>query len=168
MTEPTHFRPAQASAPALRTITSRRVGRNVWDDVPNRVDLVFDGYCGFCTRSVRIIRRIDRHDRVNVLAGQAAGTHQRTGVSTEESVRAAWAVSPTGYRIAGAPAIALSVAVAIGCRLPLVAWKIPTVPGLLDRVYQWIADNRRRFRGDTPWCEQRVRRCVTNASVDGS
>lgn len=89
MTEPTPFHPVQASAPALRTITARRVGRNVWDDVPNRVDLVFDGYCGFCTRSVRIIRRIDRHDRVNVFAVQAAGTHQRTGVSAEESVRTA-------------------------------------------------------------------------------
>jgi|GEM_PF-497023 len=140
--------------PTPRTIASGAVGCELWAPPPRSVRLVFDGYCGFCTRWVRLLQRIDRHNRVEPLAGQEPHTIDQTGITAAESIDSAWVVLPNGQRVAGAPAIATAVAVATGTRLPLVFWKLPVVPSLLDRLYRWIAANRRRFRGDTPWCEQ--------------
>ena len=155
MTEP--------SAPP--TIASNAVGRELWGPPPERARFVFDGYCGFCTRWVRLLARIDRHDRVEFLAGHERHTVDRTGITAAESVESAWVVLPTGHRVAGAPAIATATAVATGTRLPLVFWRLPGVPALLDRLYRWIAANRRRFRGDTPYCEQHSHsgRCTSDA-----
>ncbi len=135
------------------TIRSRDAGRAFAGRPPAELYLVFDGYCGFCTRSIRWIRQIDRHDRITTLAGQAEGTFARTAVSPADAERASWAITTDGRRIAGAPAIGLAVSVALGSRIPMLAWRLPGVSRILDRVYRWIADNRRRFRGDQPWCQ---------------
>lgn len=45
--------------------------------------LVYDGYCGFCTRSVGWVSRLDRHDRVRSVAHQLPGVRQlQDGVYT--------------------------------------------------------------------------------------
>jgi len=59
----------------------------------------------------------------------------------------------------GASAIAVAVAVALGTRIPLLPWRLPVLPGVLERVYARIADNRRRFRGNDPWCAQHPEHC---------
>lgn len=123
------------------------------DAVPEAVTVVFDGFCGMCTRSARLLTRLDRSGGVEIAAAQASGTRTRFGLSSEETDAAAWAVTSDGVRVGGARAIGLALAVARGSRWPIVPWRVPGVPWLLDRIYQFVADHRSWFPGETPWCE---------------
>lgn len=131
--------------------------------LPPRATLVYDGWCGFCTRTVRLLARLDRRDRLDVRASQQLGTGEMTGVSAEDAARSAWTVTPDGQRASGAAAIALAIAVATQTRLPLLPWRVPGLPALLEQAYNWIARNRRRFRGDRPWCARHPDACRPDA-----
>lgn len=92
------------------------------------------------------------------MAAQAHGVHARTGLTAAQTERAAWTV--TGDVRAGGPrAVGLFLAVAWNSRLPLLAWRVPGAPWLLDRIYEWIARNRHRFPGQTPWCNEHPEAC---------
>lgn len=129
------------------------------DQLPDHVVVVFDGWCGFCTRCVRLLERLDRHGRLELLAAQLDGVAEHTAVTLDDAAAAAWTLAPGGVRASGAGAIGLALAVATGTRIPLLPWRLPGLPWLLERAYTWVADNRRRFRGDTPWCAQHPGRC---------
>ncbi len=73
------------------------------------------------------------------------------GLTSEQTEAAAWTVAP-GVEVGGAGGIALALAVAWGTRLPLLPWKVPGGPWLLDRCYELVARNRRRLPGAEPWC----------------
>jgi predicted DCC family thiol-disulfide oxidoreductase YuxK len=107
---------------------------------------------------------LDRNERVDVVAAQAHGVWARTGLTREQTDRAAWTVA--GDSVAGGPrGVALMLAVAWNSRLPFLPFKIPGVPWLLDRLYGWIADHRRRFPGETPWCVAHPDECVASSSA---
>jgi predicted DCC family thiol-disulfide oxidoreductase YuxK len=127
---------------------------------PPAATLVFDGDCGMCTRSVRLLRRLDRTGRVEVLAAQVEGVRERTGLTVAETEAAAWTVSERGDRVGGARAIALAIAVARGASWPLLPWRVPGLPWVLDRVYRFVAEHRAWFPGETPWCEQHAGSCA--------
>jgi predicted DCC family thiol-disulfide oxidoreductase YuxK len=127
--------------------------------VPGTATLVFDGHCGFCTRSVGWLRKLDRHNRVEVRAGQTAGTRDLTGLTEQQTDAAAWTVTPEGVAVGGARAVALYTAVAWNSKLPLLPWKVPGVPWLLDRLYELIARNRHRLPGMSPWCSEHDGEC---------
>lgn len=149
--------------------TRRRVTGAQWPSrAPSGATLVFDGWCGFCTRSVRLLEALDRRHRLRVVAAQQPGVADSLGLTPEETAAAAWVLTPDGSRCAGARAIATAVAVALGTRLPLVAWMVPGFGPLADRVYAWIADNRRRLRGDQPWCARHPERCQSRGVSCGS
>ena len=114
--------------------------------------LVFDGYCGFCTRSVQWIVRLDRHRRVRVVPYQASGVLETYGVTAAEGDAAAWAILDGAERLRGAEAVNAAVGAALGTRAPLAVYRLPGMRRLQDAVYAWVARNRRRFRGVTPWC----------------
>lgn len=118
----------------------------------SRLTFVFDGYCGFCTRSVQWIERLDRHRRVTLVPYQAPGMPEAHGLSVADCEAAAWALAPDGRRERGAGAVNAALGAAIGSGLPLRLYRAPGVRQLQDAVYAWIANNRRRLRGVTPWC----------------
>lgn len=93
-----------------------------------------------------------------MVAAQAIGVRERTGLSPAQTERAAWTVAE-GVCVGGPRAVALFVAVAWDSRLPLVVWRLPGVPWLLDRIYEWVARNRHRFPGRTPWCVTHPEAC---------
>ncbi len=123
--------------------------------VPDMVTIVFDGHCGMCTRSARLLTRIDRRGAVEIAASQAPGVRERFGLSVAETDAAAWAVTLDGSRVGGARAIGLALAVARSSRVPLLPWRVPGMPWLLDRIYDFVARHRAWFPGETPWCEDR-------------
>ncbi|MDX2378182.1 MAG: DUF393 domain-containing protein [Acidimicrobiia bacterium] len=123
--------------------------------VPEMVTVVFDGNCGMCTRSARLLSRIDRRNAVEIAASQAPGVRDRFGLSVAETDAVAWTVTLDGGRVGGARAIGLALAVATGSRVPLLAWRVPGMPWLLDRIYDFVARHRTWFPGETPWCEDR-------------
>ncbi|MGN6562671.1 MAG: thiol-disulfide oxidoreductase DCC family protein [Thermomicrobiales bacterium] len=126
---------------------------------PERVLLIFDGSCDFCTRTVRLLRALDHRKRVTARPFQQPGlpaAHHLTVAQCEHSV---WAVTPDGWVFPGAAAANLALAVALGAPLPLWFYTVPGVRQAQERAYRWVAANRHRFPGDTPYCEQFPAEC---------
>ncbi len=93
-----------------------------------------------------------------MVAAQALGVRERTGLTADQTERAAWTVS--GDVVAGGPrGVALMLAVAWNSKLPLLVFKVPGLGWVLDRLYEWIAANRGRFPGETPWCVAHPEEC---------
>ncbi len=92
------------------------------------------------------------------MASQAQGVRERTGLTASQAGRAAWTVSDD-VRVAGPRAVGLFLAVAWNSRVPLLVWRMPGLPWLLDRVYESIARNRHRLPGQTPWCIEHPDAC---------
>lgn len=131
---------------------------------PSTATVVFDGHCGFCTRSVDWLEKLDRHDRLTCVASQRSGVRSEFEISDEEAEDSAWTIGPDGERAGGARAIALAVAVATGNRFTYIPWKIPGGTWAMGKTYRFIADHRGRLPGTTPWCEQHPDECATKAS----
>ncbi len=52
-----------------------------------------------------------------------------------------------------------ALAAALGTRLPLLLYSLPGVRQVQDAAYSWVARNRGRFPGDTPYCRQQPEEC---------
>lgn len=102
---------------------------------------------------------LDRRGRIDIVASQAHGVRERTGLTYDQTDRAAWTVSGD-VSVGGPRGVALMVAIVWRTRLPLLLWKLPFVPAALDRLYEVIARHRGRFPGETPWCVAHPDDCV--------
>jgi predicted DCC family thiol-disulfide oxidoreductase YuxK len=121
--------------------------------------LFFDGACGMCTRSRDLLLRMDRTGNLQTETLQSPGTAQRLGIaptSLLESVR--W-LDSSGVVYSGAEAANAAVSAAIGTRIPLVIYRIPGVGVVEEAIYRWVAANRYRFPGTTPYCESHPGAC---------
>lgn len=113
--------------------------------------LVYDGDCGFCTRSARLVERLPVAARL-VPWQEADLAALRT---TEERARheVLW-VAASGRVFGGAAAVAELLR---QCRFPW--WPLgtllsaPVLRGLAEIAYRLIARNRHRLPGATPACE---------------
>lgn len=109
--------------------------------------LVFDGNCGFCRRSVRVMsERIRRHP---VARPWQSLDLRAYGLTEEQCSTAVQYVDRKSRTHSGADAVAH---VLIDAGLP---WSLPgrvmCAPGIIlacRAAYRWVADNRSRFRGD--------------------
>ena len=115
---------------------------------PDRVVLIFDGSCGFCTRSARWVRAIDRHRRVTALPFQQPGVPEAHGLTVADCEAAAWAA-----------ALMLALSVALGSRIPWVIYQLPVLQQVQDAGYALVARYRHRLPGDKPYCEQFPEEC---------
>lgn len=114
--------------------------------------LVFDGECGFCTRCVDWLRRLDPQGRIDVQPLQAEGVPASIGATPEECHEAVQFLGPDGVRRAGADAVNGVLAVLTGTALPSTLYRASS--GLQERAYRWVADHRSRFPGTTPHCQR--------------
>lgn len=127
--------------------------------LPTQVTLIFDGECGFCTRAVRWVQRLDRRHRVTVVPYQRPGVLATHGLTEADGAASVWAITPDGRRYRGAEAVNVVVSVALGVPLPWLIYRIPGAGWLQERVYDWVARHRGRFPGVTPYCEQYPDEC---------
>jgi predicted DCC family thiol-disulfide oxidoreductase YuxK len=121
--------------------------------------LFFDGACGMCTRSRDLLLKMDRTRRVQTEALQSPGTAERLGIapaSLLESVR--W-LDSSGAVYSGAEAANAALSAAIGSRIPLAVYRIPGIRSAEEAIYRWVAANRHRFPGTTPYCESHPSAC---------
>jgi predicted DCC family thiol-disulfide oxidoreductase YuxK len=132
-------------------ISAARPHETVLDVPPRGGVLVFDGYCGFCTRAVRALLRADRRRRVRALPAQGKRVLDLTGLTREQAMHEAWWIGADGARRAGAAAMLAAVRAATGLPLPAL-YRVPGFGRLADRVYRWVADHRRLLPGTTPHC----------------
>jgi predicted DCC family thiol-disulfide oxidoreductase YuxK len=121
--------------------------------------LFFDGACGMCTRSRDLLLRMDRTGNFRTEALQSPGTAERLGIaptSLLESVR--W-LDSSGAVYSGAEAANAAFSAAIGTRIPLAIYRIPGIRSIEEAIYRWVAANRYRFPGTTPYCESHPSAC---------
>jgi predicted DCC family thiol-disulfide oxidoreductase YuxK len=126
---------------------------------PERLTLIFDGACGFCTRSVRLLAVLDRRRCVTAVPYQKPGAAASAGLTVEECEAAAWTVTPEGQRYRAAAAVNAFLALVLGTRFPLLFYALPGVGRLQDLLYNLIAANRGRLPGDEPYCERHPTGC---------
>jgi predicted DCC family thiol-disulfide oxidoreductase YuxK len=109
----------------------------------DRLTLVYDGECEFCTRLARWVERQDGSRRVSVKANQEAGLIESLGLSRAEVDRAAWAVEPGGRKFEGAAAIN-RVLRELGGGWALLGWLYGVAPirWVEDRYYGRVARRR--------------------------
>jgi predicted DCC family thiol-disulfide oxidoreductase YuxK len=140
------------SVTATRTVSSVPAAELVLAVPPSGGVLVFDGWCGFCTRSVLLLLRWDRRGRVRALPLQGARVLDRTRLTRAQALHEVWWIGADGTRRGGAAAVAGALAAVTG--VPVVAlYRLPVLRWALDRGYRWVADHRRLFRGVPPWCQ---------------
>lgn len=132
------------------------------------IDLVFDGDCGFCTRSALWIQGRDRDGSVHLHPLQRPGVLERFGLTHEEALSAVWAFrrgggAGAGFRSTppyrGAAAVNLALDAVFGTRIFSAVYRLPGLRWLQDLGYQWVADHRYLLRGATPWCLERPEDC---------
>ncbi|GAB3460019.1 thiol-disulfide oxidoreductase DCC family protein [Actinophytocola sediminis] len=123
--------------------------------------LIFDGECGFCTRSRNLLVRLDRRGRLRTVPYQRAGVAEAAGVSRDDLARAVfWDGDPAaGGRCWGAEAINAALSAALGNSLLLRLYRLPGVRQAQDALYRWVAANRHRLPGTTPWCTSHPEVC---------
>lgn len=108
--------------------------------------VIYDGACGVCARSMRLLDRWDGTDRFEIAPYQDHGVRQRfPGIPTSDFESSWQVVGPDGGRWQGAAAVERVLAL-----LPRGGWfswifRIPLVRPAAERLYRWFARNRRRF-----------------------
>lgn len=113
--------------------------------------LVYDGDCGFCTRSVRAIATL-RLATPRIVAYQDADL-DALGLTVEQCDRELQWVRPDGRTDGGAQAVASLLHASGGPWTLLGAvLRVPPVRWLAALVYRLVADNRQRLPGGTPAC----------------
>jgi antimicrobial peptide system SdpB family protein len=121
-------------------------------------ELVFDGRCGFCTRVVRAIEHLDRHNRLRSVAWQEPTVLERNGLSVQDVRDAAWLVVGNS-RLRGAAAINAALTLATENGLAWWFYSLPGIHQVQDGAYTWIANHRHWLKGITPRCKEPTVEC---------
>ena len=121
-----------------------------------RALFVYDGDCGFCTRSIHFIQRVLRTEARHAIdfAPWQSLDLPSHGLTQRDVREAAHLIQPAGTRLAGAAAFGyLAGQGRAGWPLLGHALRLPTVNWLANRLYRLIAVNRHRLPGATAACE---------------
>lgn len=118
----------------------------------DRPTLIYDGECGFCRRSVDLVRRWDREHRLVLVPFQDEAQVARLGIPLPALAAAMHLVRPDGRVFAGADAAPEILRLVPGGRLLAWLFRVPGVLPVARRVYGWIARQRsclvRGYAGD--------------------
>jgi predicted DCC family thiol-disulfide oxidoreductase YuxK len=112
--------------------------------------LIFDGDCGFCTRSVNVLKRLPIHAEVTAYQFTDLELY---GTTPERANHELLLVDPTGRIHGGAQAVARLLLTAGGI-YTAAGWALRTPPirWIAAGVYRLIANNRQRMPGGTAAC----------------
>lgn len=128
-----------------------------------RLVVLFDGWCGFCTRCVEWARARDPDGRVLALPNQTPGIRERFGLSKAQVDRELYAIA-RNRRVYRGAAAAARVLCELGGPWPAVgrALELPGVRRLAGWSYRWVARHRGRFArlGSTPACARPATPCL--------
>lgn len=102
--------------------------------------------CRICNPLADVVRRWDRHRRIEVIPSQTTGLLARfPWIPREEYGRAIQLVGPGGRTWQGADAVEQLLTILPRGRLIAWIFRIPGVRVLADRIYRWVARNRYRM-----------------------
>ena len=129
-----------------------------------RAELVFDGRCGFCTRVVYALKRLDQDNCLRVIAWQEPTVLERSGLTLKDVQSAAWLIVGD-QRLRGAAAINAALAHTTGIKLIWWFYSLPGIHHFQDFVYTWIADHWHLLRGITPRCHEPLVECSSRKTL---
>ena len=112
----------------------------------------------------RLVQALDVSQRVTVVPNQQPGLVERLGLTRADVDRSAWAQTPDGRLYAAAAAVNLTLGVMWRTRLPWRLYQLRPLRRLEDAAYRWVAANRHRFPGLTPYCQQHPPACGGEAA----
>ncbi len=120
---------------------------------PNRPTLVYDGDCGFCTRSVQFVQRwIDRRGRYDVRPWQELDL-AAVGLTERDCEEAAQFITADGSIRSGHLAAASAVAHGAPAWRPVgYLLMAPGVSWVAAHAYRWVADHRYQLPGGSAAC----------------
>jgi len=121
--------------------------------------LVFDGDCGFCTRALGWLRLADRRKLIETRPYQQPGVPESLGLTREQCGRSVQWRGADGTRAEGAEAIGAALSEALGTDWPSRLYRVTSGPQ--EWLYEWVARNRQRLPGVTPWCARYPDECDT-------
>ena len=108
----------------------------------DRLTLVYDGDCDFCTRLARWVERHDDRGQVSARPNQEPGLIDALGLTRAEVDRAAWAID-RGGRFEGAAAVSRVLReLGGGWRLLGSLYLLPPIGWLENRYYRRVARKR--------------------------
>lgn len=122
--------------------------------------LVFDGDCGFCTRTLGWLRLMDRRRIIETVPFQRPGVPESLGLTREQCARSVQWRGADGVRAEGAEAIAAALSVALRSDLPNRLHQRTATPQRV--LYDAVARNRHRLPGITPWCARYPDDCASH------
>jgi len=127
-----------------------------------RLLVIYDGWCGVCTRTVRWLLRHDLDRRIVALPNQTPGVRERAGLTKEQVDRSAWAIDASGRRYEGAAAVNRALDELDRWRFLAALFRLPVIRQLEEVFYRWFSANRGRFArwGITPACERPGTSCL--------
>jgi predicted DCC family thiol-disulfide oxidoreductase YuxK len=113
--------------------------------------LVYDGSCGFCSRSVRfMLRHEQRHDLLFVTRDSELGKRLRRAHRLESVQSMLWIEGGQVFAESGAVMKAAGYLGGWWSRLAVLGSFCPRF--ILNRVYKFIAQNRRRLSSNAAVC----------------
>ena len=121
--------------------------------------LVFDGWCGFCTFSATLIKRLDPDDRLRVTPYQNAQLRLHLGLTLEDCRQAVWAIDSSGRKYRGAGAINAAFATVTNLVWLNRLYQNRFAGAVEDFVYDTVAKYRRHLPGMTPYCQKNPGDC---------
>ncbi|RRD35100.1 DUF393 domain-containing protein [Leucobacter sp. OH2974_COT-288] len=129
--------------------------------------LVFDGECGMCTRAALWLSRQAGGSNITLLPSQNAGPLERFAITAGEAEHTVFFITPDGHKLQGAAAVTAALDVARSTRIFTRLYRFPGCGQLLERGYRWVAANRYRFKGVTPWCTRHPEQCPESTGASG-
>lgn len=133
--------------------------------------ILFDGSCAFCDRTVRLLNRLDRRDRLRYAPLESdAAVYLFQTYDVPQSIDSIVLVHEGTARVQSAAAVAI-------CRLLGFPWSLAVVlkiipRSILDAVYRFVARHRYRVFGRVEACglpteAQRKRVLETREQAEG-
>ncbi|HVT42961.1 MAG TPA: DUF393 domain-containing protein [Thermoanaerobaculia bacterium] len=114
-----------------------------YDGVVRPYTVVYDGLCRICTRSVRLLRRWDRGNILEIVPSQTPGVQARFPWIPPSAYREALQlIGPRGATWQGAEAAEQLIRILPRGRWIAWIFRIPGVSSIADLIYRWIARNR--------------------------
>ena len=107
--------------------------------------VLYDADCGFCNRTARVLRRLDRRRRLRLVPLQAAASRLPAAPSQEQLLASMHVVDAEGRWVAGGEAM-LRIAGLVPALRPLaLIGRLPLLRSLVQPAYELVAANRHRL-----------------------
>jgi predicted DCC family thiol-disulfide oxidoreductase YuxK len=121
---------------------------------PQRIVLLFDGSCSFCTACAELLRLLDWQHGLHCLPFQAPKAPQSYGLTVAQCEQTVWAISADGHIYQGAQAASAALDAIVPVPVFLLLYRFPALKRMEDTAYAWVANHRRFFPGIRPYCER--------------